>query len=92
MDVSEALDGSIRLANVLRQAGLVASNKEGVRMIGQGAVRVDGVVVADVDATYAPWRARRGPRAGGEASVGAPHGPGGMTVAERSRAVPGSVA
>jgi tyrosyl-tRNA synthetase len=52
-DASEAVDGRIRLANVLRQAGLVSSNKEGARMIGQGAVRLDGEVVADADATYA---------------------------------------
>jgi tyrosyl-tRNA synthetase len=54
LDPAECVDGRIRLANVLRQAGLVASNKEGVRMIGQGAVRLDGAVVAEVDAAYAP--------------------------------------
>ena len=40
--------------DVLRQAGLVPSNKEGVRMIGQGGVRLDGEVVADADATSLP--------------------------------------
>ncbi|MFM8305088.1 MAG: tyrosine--tRNA ligase [Actinomycetota bacterium] len=54
LDVAECVDGRVRLANVLRQAGLVASNKEGARMIGQGGVRLDGAVVADADATYAP--------------------------------------
>jgi len=54
LDAGECVDGRIRLAHVLRQAGLVASNKEGVRMIGQGAVRVDGVVVSDGDAVYTP--------------------------------------
>ncbi len=54
LDAGECVDGRIRLAHVLRQAGLVASNKEGVRMIGQGAVRLDGVVVADADVDYAP--------------------------------------
>jgi tyrosyl-tRNA synthetase len=53
LDLSECIDGRIRLANVLRQAGLVASNKEGVRMIAQGGVRVDGAVVAEADSTAA---------------------------------------
>jgi tyrosyl-tRNA synthetase len=53
IDASECVEGRIRLANVLRQAGLVASNKEGVRMIGQGAVRIDGIAVADPEVTYA---------------------------------------
>jgi len=54
LDLSECVDGRIRLAHLLRQAGLVASNKEGVRMIGQGAVRLDGTVTADAEATVAP--------------------------------------
>jgi tyrosyl-tRNA synthetase len=37
----------LRVANVLRQAGLVASNKEGQRQIQQGGVRLDGEVVTD---------------------------------------------
>jgi len=35
------------LANVLKSAGLVASNSEGMRMIEQGGVRIDGTVVSD---------------------------------------------
>ena len=35
------------LANVLKSAGLVASNSEGMRMIEQGGVRIDGAVVSD---------------------------------------------
>jgi tyrosyl-tRNA synthetase len=47
LDVAEAHDGRLRVANVLRQAGLVASNKEGQRQIQQGGVRLDGEVVTD---------------------------------------------
>jgi len=54
LDVSECVDGRIRLANLLRQAGLVASNKEGARMITQGGVRLDGRVVVDADAIVTP--------------------------------------
>src|SRR5262249_27398940 len=54
LDVSEAIDGRLRLATVLRQAGLVASNKEGGRKISEGSVRIDGDVVRDPDATYEP--------------------------------------
>ena len=55
LDVSEALDdGRLRLATVLRQAGLVPSNKEGGRKIAEGSVRLDGEVVRDPDATFAP--------------------------------------
>jgi tyrosyl-tRNA synthetase len=54
LDVSECLDGRIRLANVLRQAGLVASNKEGARMITQGGVRLDGTVAEGADVAFAP--------------------------------------
>ena len=55
LDASEALDdGRMRLATVLRQAGLVSSNKEGARKIAEGAVRVDDDVVRDPDTTYAP--------------------------------------
>jgi tyrosyl-tRNA synthetase len=54
LDVSECVDGRIRLANVLRQAGLVDSNKDGVRMIRQRSVRIDGAVVEDPDATFLP--------------------------------------
>src|SRR4051794_5729129 len=54
LDGSEAIDGRLRLATLLRQAGLVASNKEGARQIVQGAVRLDGDVVSDPDATFAP--------------------------------------
>ena len=54
LDVSEARDGLIPLANVLRQAGLAASNKEARRLIAQGGVRRDGVALADPEATVAP--------------------------------------
>jgi tyrosyl-tRNA synthetase len=35
------------IAAVLRQAGLVPSGSEGLRMVEQGGVRVDGSVVSD---------------------------------------------
>jgi tyrosyl-tRNA synthetase len=54
LDASEARDGRIQIANVLRQAGLVASNKEGRRLIAQGGVRIDGEVVGDPDAALTP--------------------------------------
>ncbi len=44
-----AEDGEHGIANVLRRAGLTASNSEGFRMLQQGAVRVDGVKVSDRD-------------------------------------------
>ena len=54
IDVAEAHDGRIRVANVLRQAGLVASNKEGTRSIQQGGVKLDGEVVTDPDLALTP--------------------------------------
>ena len=42
-------NGELGIANVLRGAGLTASNSEGFRMLQQGAVRVDGVKVSDRD-------------------------------------------
>jgi tyrosyl-tRNA synthetase len=54
LDPTEAQDGRIRLANVLRQAGLVKSNADGRRQITQGGVRWDDQVVADADATVVP--------------------------------------
>ncbi len=44
----------LRLARVLADAGLVASNKEGRRMLEQGAVRLDGERVNDPGAEFAP--------------------------------------
>lgn len=42
-------NGNERLARILNALGLVPSNKEGARMIEQGAVRIDDVVYDDVD-------------------------------------------
>jgi len=42
-------EGNIRVAHVLRQAGLVASTSEAMRMIKQGAVKVDGERIEDVN-------------------------------------------
>jgi tyrosyl-tRNA synthetase len=42
-----AADGGLAIANALKEAGLVASTSEGMRMIKQGAVRVNGERLAD---------------------------------------------
>jgi tyrosyl-tRNA synthetase len=42
-----APEGALGIANLLREAGLVASNGEAFRMIQQGAVRIDGQRVED---------------------------------------------
>lgn len=42
-----APDGVLPLANVLRDAGLTSSTSEALRMIRQGAVKIDGEKVAD---------------------------------------------
>jgi len=39
--------GGMPIANMLKQAGLVGSTSEGLRMIGQGAVKLDGERVED---------------------------------------------
>ena len=46
--------GGIALANVLRDAGLVDSTSEALRLIQQGGVRIDGERVADKKHTLAP--------------------------------------
>jgi len=43
----DSSDGALGVANILRQAGLVASNSEAFRMIQQGAVKMDGAKVTD---------------------------------------------
>jgi tyrosyl-tRNA synthetase len=40
-------DGGLAIAQVLRQAGLVASTSEALRMIEQGGVKLDGEKVSD---------------------------------------------
>ncbi len=42
-----AAEGEIAIANLLKEAGLVASTSEAMRMIKQGAVKIDGEKVAD---------------------------------------------
>jgi tyrosyl-tRNA synthetase len=46
------------IANLLRDAGLVASTSEAIRMIGQGAVRIDGTRVEDARLHCPPGPAR----------------------------------
>ncbi len=48
-----AAGGAVRLAAVLKDAQLVPSTSAAYRMLGQGAVRVDGERVGDRDATLA---------------------------------------
>ena len=42
-----SIDGKIGLANLLKEAGLVQSTSEAMRMVRQGAVRIDGERVED---------------------------------------------
>ena len=42
-----APDGELPIANLLKQAGLVASTSEALRLIGQGGVRIDGEKIGD---------------------------------------------
>jgi tyrosyl-tRNA synthetase len=42
-----AMDGNITVAHLLKQAGLVGSTSEALRMIQQGAVKLDGEKVSD---------------------------------------------
>lgn len=42
-----AHSGTIMIANLLKDAGLVGSTSEALRMVGQGAVRLDGERVSD---------------------------------------------
>jgi tyrosyl-tRNA synthetase len=44
----------VRLANLLKEAGLVASTSEANRKIEEGAVRIDGTRVTDRGVTLAP--------------------------------------
>ncbi|RMG31480.1 MAG: tyrosine--tRNA ligase [Gammaproteobacteria bacterium] len=45
--VAAGAGGRLRIANVLRDAGLVSSTSEGMRMVKQGAVRIDGERIED---------------------------------------------
>jgi tyrosyl-tRNA synthetase len=40
-------EGSIRLSNLMKDAGLTSSTSEAMRMIGQGAVKIDGEKILD---------------------------------------------
>ncbi|HTW38014.1 MAG TPA: tyrosine--tRNA ligase [Steroidobacteraceae bacterium] len=46
--------GGLRLANLLKEAGLVASTSEAYRKIDEGAVRIDGARVTDRGLTILP--------------------------------------
>jgi tyrosyl-tRNA synthetase len=60
-------DGTVWVAGVLSVAGLAASNAEAVRLIEQGAIAVDGVLIRERNAQLpatsgSEWVARRGKR------------------------------
>ena len=44
-----AENGEMPLSNILKNAGLVNSSSEGYRMIKQGAVKIDGEKVEDLN-------------------------------------------
>ncbi len=47
-DIPEiSLQGAMGIGALLKAAGLVASGSEGLRMVEQGGVRIDGVVISD---------------------------------------------
>lgn len=47
-DVADvSLSGEMTIGALLKAAGLVASNSEGVRMVEQGGVKIDGAVISD---------------------------------------------
>ncbi|QMU60232.1 MAG: tyrosine--tRNA ligase [Gammaproteobacteria bacterium] len=43
----QAINGTIAIGNLLKEAGLVGSTSEAIRMIKQGAVKIDGEKIAD---------------------------------------------
>jgi tyrosyl-tRNA synthetase len=47
LQLSPQDSGALPIANLLKEAGLVKSTSEALRMIGQGAVRVDGQRIED---------------------------------------------
>ncbi len=53
VSVDAGPDGTLPIANALKEAGLVGSTSEAMRMIGQGAVRVDGERIEDPRLTCA---------------------------------------
>ncbi len=54
-DIPEVrLRGAMPLANVLKDAGLTASTSEAMRMVKQGAVKIDGEKVSDAKQTIEP--------------------------------------
>ena len=44
--------GSMGIAHILKQAGLCPSTSEAIRMVKQGAVKINGEKVADPKSTY----------------------------------------
>ena len=53
-----APDGALAIANILKEAGLVGSTSEAMRMVRQGAVKIDGEKVSDPKTAVEPGAAR----------------------------------
>ena len=51
-EISITVSGELTLANLLKKAGLTPSTSEALRMIKQGAVRIDGERAEDKDAQF----------------------------------------
>ncbi len=66
--------GALWIAHLLTRAGLAASSSEAVRLVSQGAVRVEGDVVADRDLRLPPgeYLVQRGKRRFARVSVVSP--------------------
>lgn len=47
--VVKSLEGGLAIGNLLKEAGLVVSTSEALRLIKQGAVRIDGSKISDKD-------------------------------------------
>ncbi len=50
----EAGDGAMRIGNLLKESGLVSSTSEAMRMIRQGAVKIDGEKISDTTLEVPP--------------------------------------
>lgn len=53
----QAPEGGIRISNLLKEAGLVSSTSEALRMIKQGAVRIDAERISDGSLVFAAGEA-----------------------------------
>ncbi len=54
----KAADGGLAIANLLKEAGLTGSTSDALRMIRQGAVKIDGAKIEDTKLVVAPGEAQ----------------------------------